>query len=110
MKEERGPLRRHSLRNRVVWTDSLKERGVKSGSEFARYTNDVYRGLFGTDAKGLRRQLAIPKNVPVRDGLPGEWLALLVLTESRIAILLGDQNISVTEAITRVVTYFVTMP
>ena len=103
------PLRRHSLQKRSNFTDRLQERGV-SGPQYAAVTNYIYVRLFGTDANGLRKRFSIPLKGNIRDGLPAEDLAKVVITESRVATMLEDPTVKITEAIDRVAVFFVTMP
>ena len=109
MKANEDPLRRHSLHKRSSFTDRLQERGI-AGPQFAAVTNYLYVRLFGTDASGLRKRFSIPPTAKVRDSLPAEDLAKVVLTESRVATILEDPSVRITEAIDRVAIFLVTMP
>lgn len=64
---ERLAARIKGKKARNEHTRILMARGVKYGKEFAICTNKTYSGLYGTNAKGLRKQKNLPEKANVRE-------------------------------------------
>lgn len=64
---ERLAARIKGKKARNEHTRILMARGVKGGKEFAICTNKTYSGLYGTTAKGLRKQKNLPEKANVRE-------------------------------------------
>lgn len=69
-----------SKATRLTYTQTLAEAGV-SGIGFAQNTNALYDGLFGADAKGLRKQRNLPAKANVRKHMSNKELAATMLAE-----------------------------
>lgn len=78
--------RRQSIRNRGkmvrnTYTETLKNHGCDKPSDYARATNSIYLGLYGTDATGLRREHNLPDKANIRDHMSEVGLAATLLSE-----------------------------
>lgn len=67
---------------RKNYTDILKDRGLKSGFEYALCTNETYKGVFGENAKQLKIRKGLAKKDSLRDNMTVSELAYTMATEA----------------------------
>ena len=73
---ERGITTRHNL------TDEWKERGVKTGKDYAILTNEIYKSGFGLSAKEYKNVKGLHESQNLRDSMTNIELALTNLGEA----------------------------
>ena len=73
---EKGISNRHNL------TDEWKERGVKSGKEYAILTNEIYKSGFGFSVKEYKEIKGLHESKNLRDSMTNIELALTNLGEA----------------------------
>ena len=69
------------IKSRKKETSVFKSHGVV-GYGYARCTNETYRGLFGTTAKGLREREGLPDNANWRDHTSTDNLVTVSFAEN----------------------------
>lgn len=73
---ERGITTRHSL------TDEWKERGIKTSTDYAILTNEIYESGFGLNTKEYKEIKGLHESQNLRDSMTNLELALINLTEA----------------------------
>jgi hypothetical protein len=82
--DDRSKLRRRGIAVRKRFTSACKDSGASEPWQYGQRTNQIYVGVLGTDAKGLRRRLKIGAKASIRDNLSLTDLGLVVLGESMV--------------------------
>lgn len=93
---------------RRTLTDALKDSGENErmhGHAYSTYTNKIYKALFGTDAKHLRRQLNLDKDANIREHLPEQAIKRVSALEAiaQRMVELGGEYTTVCESIDTIV-------
>lgn len=85
-KRMRGINVRHSL------TDEWKDRGIKSGSDFAILTDEIYKGTFDMTAQEYKKHKSLDKENNLRDHMDDIELILTMLGEATTTKLTQDRD------------------
>lgn len=67
---------------RINFTDSLKERGIKPGYEYALLTNEMYKSWSGFTAKEYKEHKGLSSNESLRDNMTPMELATTLFSET----------------------------
>jgi hypothetical protein len=74
--------RLRAILSRHAETDALKAHGIIEAKDYARLTNETYRGLFGGAAKQLKERRGVPERANLRDHLDEVELVSVTLAET----------------------------
>lgn len=79
-------------RVRRTYTDTLKQRGVKAGVEYANCTNELYKHLLGGTAKELKVSKKLHPKASLRDHMSLSELAYTMASEALAVERIEDQD------------------
>jgi len=79
-------------RVRKGYTDTLKERGVSKGYEYANCTNETYKAVFGGTAKELKQAKGLHEKANLRDNMSTRELAYTMASEALAVERIEDQD------------------
>ena len=79
--QEAKTTRQASVAQRNDYTSTIAAHGVR-GAGFAECTNAGYKGVYGTDAAGLREKHNLPAKANVRAAMSPVGQAAMILTEA----------------------------
>lgn len=79
-------------RVRKGYTDTLKERGVSKGYEYANCTNETYKAVFGGTAKELKQAKGLHEKANLRDNMSIRELAYTMASEALAVERIEDQD------------------
>jgi hypothetical protein len=79
---ERHEARVSSIVMRKKLISTLSDHGIEEDKHFAICTNKTYRGLYGMDAKGLRKKKGLPEKANVREHMSTSELVEVTFAEN----------------------------
>lgn len=85
-------VRLHGKKVRRGFTDTLKERGITVGWQYAQITDVTNQTILGGTAKKLKAKLGLSPNAVLRDHLPTNDLAYTMASEALATERIEDQD------------------
>lgn len=88
----RQEIRQHGKQIRRGFTDTLKERGISLGWQYAQITDVTNQHILGGAARKIKRDRGLPENAKLRDHLPANELAYTMASEALATERIEDQD------------------